>query len=291
MFYALTGRLPENSNERKADGKLSIPTAVFKRLPPHIVNALAGGLQVQKLNRIENFEEMRSRLSSAPTVKAIQNEANRSAKQSEVAESYSSEKKDGVPGYIWGILSVLACLLILLVAGIYWISSNPNAINDMFNPSVEESSEEESEASNENPDSITIPDLVGQRYDDIVARQDANSNYIVIKAVEEMFTDRYEEGVIVSQSPESGASAEKGATIVVTVSMGSQERELPVVTGQSVETAVKLLNAQGFIASGIYISSNTVEEGKVIGYANFNAGDMEKYGSTIVLNISSGPDS
>ena len=291
LFYALTGRLPENSNERKADGKLSIPTAVFKRLPPHIVNALAGGLQVQKLNRIENFEEMRSRLSSAPTVKAIQNEANRSAKQSEVAESYSSEKKDGVPGYIWGILSVLACLLILLVAGIYWISSNPNAINDMFNPSVEESSEEESEASNENPDSITIPDLVGQRYDDIVARQDANSNYIVIKAVEEMFTDRYEEGVIVSQSPESGASAEKGATIVVTVSMGSQERELPVVTGQSVETAVKLLNAQGFIASGIYISSNTVEEGKVIGYANFNAGDMEKYGSTIVLNISSGPDS
>ena len=289
LFYALTGRLPENSNERKADGKLSIPTAVFKRLPPHIVTALAGGLQVQKLNRIESFEEMRNQLSSAPTVKAIQNEANRSAIQSEVVENYTPKKKDGVPGYIWGILSVLACLLILLGAGIYWFSTNPNALNDLFNPS-EESSEEESQESQDNPDGIVIPDLVGQKYDDLLAGQDGNANYIIVSAVEEIPSDRYEEGVIVSQSPEPGLSAEKGAYIVVTVSMGPQERELPVISGQSVETAVKQLNAQGFIASGLYVSNNKVEKGKVIGYANFNAGDKEKYGSTIVINISAGPD-
>ena len=87
-----------------------------------------------------------------------------------------------------------------------------------------------------------------------------------------------------------GISARKGATIVVTVSMGSAERELPIIAGQSVETAVRALNAQGFVASGVYVSSDTVEAGKVIGYTSHTAGDKERYGSTVVINISTGPE-
>ncbi len=289
LFYALTGRLPENSNERKADGKLSIPTAVFKRLPPHIVTTLAGGLQVQKLNRISTFEEMRSQLSSAPTVKAIQNEANRSALQSETAENYTPRKKDGVPGFVWGILTVLACLLILLGAGIYWVYTNPDSFNSLIGANKEES-EEDVIVNPDDPDMITIPNLVGQRYDDVNAKASAGGNFVLIKTTDEV-SDKFEQGVIKSQSPESGITAKKGATIVVTVSMGSAERELPIVAGQSVETAVSALNSQGFIASGVYISSETVPAGKVIGYTSHNAGDKERYGSTVVINISTGPES
>lgn len=288
LFYALTGRLPENSNERKPDGKLSIPTAVFKRLPPHVVTALAGGLQVQKLNRTATFEEMRTQLSSAPTVKAIQNEANRSAAQNEAAQNYS-KKKEGVPGFVWAILSVLACLLILLGAGIYWISSNPDAFNNWFSNNKEES-EEVSEVSYDDPNKIAVPNLVGEKYETVLAKQNTDGNYIVIKSVEDTFSERYEEGVIISQSPESGAAAEKGVSIVVTVSKGSQNRELPVISGQSVETAVRALNAQGFIASGSFVASDSVEEGKVIGYENYNAGDKAPYGSKIIINISSGSE-
>ena len=288
LFYALTGRLPENSNQRKADGKLSIPTSVFKRLPPHIVTALAGGLQVQKLNRIATFEEMRTQLSSAPTVKAIRNEANRNAIQSEAAENYAPRKKDGVPGFVWGILTVLACLLILLVAGIYWISNNPDSFNSFIGGKTEES-EEESIGDPDDPDMIFIPNLVGQRYDDIIAKLNSTSDYVIIKTEDEI-SDKFEEGVIKSQSPESGINARKGATIVVTVSMGSAERELPIIAGQSVETAVRALNAQGFVASGVYVSSDTVEAGKVIGYTSHTAGDKERYGSTVVINISTGPE-
>ena len=71
LFYALTGRLPENSNERKTDGKLSIPTSVYKRLPPHIVSALVDGLQVPKLSRIATFEDMREMLSSNPPISDV----------------------------------------------------------------------------------------------------------------------------------------------------------------------------------------------------------------------------
>ncbi len=288
LFYALTGRLPENSNERKPDGKLSIPTAVFKRLPPHVVTALANGLQVQKLNRIETFEEMRTQLSSAPTVKAIQNEANRSAAQSEAAQNYS-KKKEGVPGFVWGILTVLACLLILLGAGIYWITNNPDAINNIFSNNTEVS-EEESQASNDDPNKLNIPNLVGERYEDIISKQNEDSPYTIIKSKEDEFNDKYEEGIIVSQSPKNGITADKGVTIVVTVSKGQRNKELPVISGQSVETAVRALSSQGFIASGIYVESDSVEEGKVIGYENYNAGDLAPYGSKIIINISTGSD-
>ncbi len=288
LFFALTGRLPENSNERKPDGKLSIPTAVFKRLPPHIVSALAGGLQVQKLNRIATFEEMRTQLSSAPTVKAIQNEANRNAIQSEVAENYTPRKKDGVPGFVWGILTVLTCLLILLGAGIFWIMNNPDSFNSFISGS-NDTAEEDSIQTDADPDMVQVPDLVGQRYDDLVAKLGTNPDYVLIKTEDEI-SDKYEQGVIKSQSPEAGISANKGVTIVVTVSMGSAERELPAIAGQSVETAVRALNAQGFVASGIYVSSDTVEAGKVIKYTSHNAGDKERYGSTVVIQISTGPD-
>ncbi len=288
LFYALTGRLPENSNDRKPDGKLSIPTSVFKRLPPHIVSALADGLQVQKISRIATFEDMRTQLSSAPTVKAIQNEANRNAIQSEVAESYTPRKKDGIPGFVWGLLTVLACLLILLGAGIYWIMNNPDSFNSFITGKQEEQ-EEESVIDDNNPDTVTIPNLVGQRYDEITAKLGTNSDFTLIKTEDEI-SDKFEEGVIKSQSPEPGLSANKGVKIVVTVSMGSAERELPVIAGQSIETAVRALNAQGFVASGVYVSSDTVDAGKVIGYTSHSAGDKERYGSTVVIQISTGPE-
>ena len=287
LFYALTGRLPENSNERKPDGKLPIPTAVFKRLPPHVVTALAGGLQVLQTNRIQTFEKLQTQLSSAPVVKAIQTEATRSAIQSEVAQNYVPKKKTGVPGFVWAILSVMLCLLILLIAGIIWLQNNP--FENLFGSPVEESSQI-SEVSNNDPNMIQIPNLVGQNYNDLIAKQSTNSDYKIVKANEEIFSDKYKEGEIVSQSPEYGVSADKGVTIVVTVSKGLANRELPAISGNSVQTAVKALSDQGFIATGNYVSSDTVEAGKVIGYENYNAGDLAPYGSKITITISTGPE-
>lgn len=288
LFYALTGQLPEKGNERKPDGKLSIPTSIFKRLPPHIVTALSGGLQVNKNERIRTFENLRTQLSAAPTVKAMQNEVTRKEMQNQTVQKYTP-KKEGVPGYVWGIISILAIMLILLVVGTYWIQNNPDGFRAIFgdNGSEEISGDENS---NVNPDLIRIPNLVGQKYDDILSMQNADSDYVIIKANEEIFSDK-EEGTIVSQSPQDGISAEKGVTIVVTVSKGQPNRELPAISGQSLEAAVDALGKQGFIASGIYVASDTVEEGKVIGYENYNAGDMAPYGSKIIINISQGPES
>lgn len=288
LFYALTGRLPENSCDRKPDGKLPIPTAVFKRLPSHVVTALAGGLQVSPKKRIQTFEEMRNQLSAAPTVKAIRTEANRSAMQNAAASRYNNKKKSTVPGYAWAILSVMMCLLILLVTGIMWMQKNPDGLMNIFGGNTEES-EEVSEQSLSDPTMMLIPNIVGEDFNTLIARQTADSDYIVIKANEEAFSNKDKEGTIIAQTPEPGVKAKKGVTIVVTVSKGLPNRELPPVAGLTVDSAVRALNEQGFIASpGNYIASDTVEKGRVIGYENYNAGDMAPYSAKISLNISTG---
>lgn len=74
LFYALTGHLPKNAVERRQDSRLLMSTNTVKRLPPHVVSALANGLQVERENRITDFDELRSQLSVAHTAKAIQEE-------------------------------------------------------------------------------------------------------------------------------------------------------------------------------------------------------------------------
>ncbi len=290
LFYALTGRLPENSSDRKPDGKLPIPTAVFKKLPTHVVMALAGGLQVSTKKRIASFEDMRSKLTSAPTVKAVRTEATRTAMQNEAANRYT-KRKATIPGYAWAAMSVLSCIFILLVAGIMYLKDHPIDSINFFGINNSEQSEESVEESLD-PNMIAIPDLTGKDYSELLAKQTSDSDYIVIKSNEDTFSNKEKEGVIAAQTPEPGVKAEKGAIIVVTVSRGLPNRELPAIAGQTIEAAVKILNEHGFIASpGNYSPSDTVEAGKVIGYDRGNAGDLKPYGSEITLNISTGKES
>ncbi len=79
LFYALTGHLPKSAPERRKDSRLLMSTTTVKKLPPHVVSALANGLQVERENRITDFDELRSQLSVAHTAKAIQDEISRTA--------------------------------------------------------------------------------------------------------------------------------------------------------------------------------------------------------------------
>ncbi|MBQ2279549.1 MAG: hypothetical protein II246_00005, partial [Ruminococcus sp.] len=51
--------------ERLKDSRLLMSTTTVKKLPPHVVSALANGLQVERENRITDFDELRSQLSVA----------------------------------------------------------------------------------------------------------------------------------------------------------------------------------------------------------------------------------
>ena len=302
LFYALTGKLPSDARKRKEDGRLLISTSVVKRLPPHVITALANGLQVDRSIRISDFETLRAQLSAAPTVKAIQEEIARPAVVPQAEES-SGKKKLSNFGY--GIIAAVIALIIFSVAGYFWVSSNP--FQGMFAPSGSTSnpSDPSSPADSSIPEDYTypkdskyfrVPNFVNQKFEDAVKAAEASDEYFVVRTTEDEFSDTVPAGYICSQVPAGMTTVTRGndgVTISVTVSKGPKQRELPKVEGLSLDKAAQTLGDEGFVTNTVLEFSDEVEENKVIGYEkSFKAGQKLDYGSevTIVVSLGKKPD-
>lgn len=295
LFYALTGRLPEDGDKRKPDGKLPLPTAVFKQLPPHVVTALAGGLQVLMSTRTKTCEELKAQLSAAPTVRAIQTEATRNAAQAAAVKSYNANKKNGIPGFAWVLISVLSALLILTVAAIFFVGQMQVEKSDEDDTlsTTSASSAVTSEGISEgisDPNSMVVPNLCDKEYQRVVEEASTTNEYTVIKESEEMFSNTVKEGNVVSQIPEAGSIASKGSTIVVVVSKGPQQRELPSINSLSLEEAIATLSDMGFIVNKTEVANDQIAKGSVIGYKDYKAGDTAPYGAKLTITVSLGSE-
>ena len=293
LFFALTGRLPEDADKRKPDGKLPLPTSVFKQLPPHVVTALAGGLQVLRSARTKSCEELKTQLSAAPTVRAIQNEATRNAAQA--VRSYNAKKKSGIPGFAWVLVSCLSALLIFVVAAIIWISQSN--FNIVISDNSESSTASETAASStasvvsetSDPNSTVAPNLIDKEYSRVLS-ESSGADYTILQESEAMFNSTIQEGHIVSQIPEAGSVISKGSTIVVVVSKGPQQRELPAINNLTVEEAIKTLSEMGFIVNKAEVANDQVAKGSVIGYKDYKVGDTAPYGSKLTITVSIGAE-
>lgn len=302
LFYALTGKLPSDARKRREDGRLLISTNVVKRLPPHVITALANGLQVDRSIRIRDFETLRAQLSAAPTVKAIQEEIARPAVVPQ-AEEISGKKKLSNFGY--GVIAAIVALIVFSAAGYFWISSNP--FQGMFAPTPGTSNASDPTAPSDSsiPEDYTypkdseyfrVPNFVNQKFDDVVKAAEANGEYFVVRTTNDEFSDTIPEGYICSQTPEGMTTVGRGndgVTISVTVSKGPKQRELPKVEGLSLDKAAQALAEAGFITNTVLEFSDTAEENKVIGYEkSFKEGQKIDYGSevTIIVSLGKKPD-
>jgi serine/threonine-protein kinase len=62
-----------------------------------------------------------------------------------------------------------------------------------------------------------------------------------VAAVETAPSDDVDEGLVISQDPGPGAEAEPGDTVVILVSEGAEEREMPNVIGEDADDAEAFL--------------------------------------------------
>ena len=85
-------------------------------------------------------------------------------------------------------------------------------------------------------------------------------------------------------------SQEDGVLVSVTVSKGPQMRELPKVEGLTVDQAASDIAKQGLLATAEYQYSETVADGRVIGYKNHQEGDTLEYGTNITIIVSKGKE-
>lgn len=284
LFYALTGHLPKSAPERKQDSRLLMSTNTVKHLPPHVVSALANGLQVERENRITDFDQLRSQLSVAHTAKAIQDEISRTASMNLTEDTSNSKSRNGMSHISIVIIAASITVLVLGIIGTFWVMQNPLA--GMFGDT---SSTIESTQSTEwtGP---TIPNYLGMTYEEASKAAESDSSITLYRNYTDEYSDEYEEGKIMSQSPAAGSklTQEDGILISVTVSKGSQMRELPKIEGSSIEQAASDIAEKGLLATPEYQYSDKYAEGRVVGYKDHQAGDTVEYGSNVTVIISKG---
>lgn len=283
LFYALTGHLPKSAVERLKDSRLLMSTSTVKSLPPHVVSALANGLQVQRENRITDFDELRSQLSVAHTAKAIQDEISRTASMNITKEQ--SRRNNGMSHTSIVTISVAITVLVLGIAGVFWLMQNPLA--GLFSGNTDATAVSTSSTEWTGP---VVPNYVGMKYEDVVKAAASDDSVVVYRNYNDAYSDKYADGVVMEQYPPAGSKVEQedGITVSVTVSLGAQMRELPAIQGNKIDEAAQSLADAGLLATAEYQYSDTVAENRVIGYKNHVAGDTLESGSNIIIIVSKG---
>lgn len=295
LFYALTGALPASAKERISDGALLMSTSTVKRLPPHVVSALANGLQVKREDRIIDFGDLRSQLSVAPTVKAIQEEISRTAS---MARTEKRKKKNfGMSPISVGIIVTVVASLIFLWIGIMIINNSIETTPPEQIPSNTVIPSQEATVSNEDWTGETLQNYVGKDFEKVRAELSAKGIMAYKDAYSgenDGYSDMFDAGVIMFQNFPEGTplDVDNGFIVTFKVSRGPKAATLPNIENTSLASAVAKLTERGFVVyqDANVTHSDKIAEGKVIGYSKYDAGDMVSLDTPIYLIVSAGPE-
>ena len=131
---------------------------------------------------------------------------------------------------------------------------------------------------------VKVPGLVGMTVDEI--RQEYPDYKYVIEYVE---SADYDAGTVIKQSPSEGRDIKDTQTITLTVSQGTELKEIPRIANLSTTDAQLQLRLQGLTAELVQKHDATVPVGQVIA-TNPAEGTKVKYGSIVQVYVSIGPE-
>ena len=132
-------------------------------------------------------------------------------------------------------------------------------------------------------ETATIPNVAGKSQADAKSALEAAGFSVDVKKSESDTTDV---GYVISQS--KTGTAEKGATITITVSTGPSSLSVPNVVGSTESAAKEALESAGFDVAVDHATSSSVSKGKVIKQSPTGSA---KRGATVTITVSSGPAS
>ena len=135
---------------------------------------------------------------------------------------------------------------------------------------------------------VEVPDVTGKTTEQAIQIiQDAGFE---VGTKDSAYDPNVEAGHVSSQSPKGGNKAEKGSKINLVISQGTEEIEVPDVTGKSLSDAQNALTKAGFVVGNTTEeNSDKVEPGKVA-KQDPQGGKSAKKGSTVNLVVSKGAD-
>lgn len=282
LFFALTGNMPANAKERVKDSRLLISTNTVKRLPPHVVTALANGLQVSREARISDFDELRSQLSVASTVQAIQDEISRTASMTPIK---SENDKPKVNATAVGIVATVVALFVFSAIGLFWLSGNP--MKGFFHK--EEEVKPTTTVEDKNWDGPTVQNYVGMTYQQVMQIAESKGNIVVKVSADGEYSDSIPEDTVISQIPLPGEPIKTADSVIYLVlSNGPEMRTLPSIANKSLDEAARILTSMNFKVIHEAEYSSSYAEDTVLGYSDYKAGDKIEFGSEVKIRVSKG---
>ena len=129
---------------------------------------------------------------------------------------------------------------------------------------------------------VVVPDLRGYTYEE--AEQELESLGLEIEKGNEVFSDEYDEGQIVSQSPKPDMEVKKGKSIRVNISKGSGMETVPNVIGMTESQAREALEAKGFQLGRVTEEESSQVAGTVVRQSPVSGTEAES-GSAVDIVI------
>lgn len=190
------------------------------------------------------------------------------------------------------IIAILVAILILKI-------TSPGGLGGIFsgnNKKTENSSEENSgdptedgSTDEDTSDKATIPMVNVVGLYKTAAEEELKKAGFTAYTIETATDDKVEEGYVISQSVDDGTAIPADEKIVITISEGKEDVEVPDVRGYSDDQATTLLTEAGFVVTHGYEYDDTVEKNKVISQSP-EGKTMQKSGSTVKIIISNGKE-
>ena len=134
-------------------------------------------------------------------------------------------------------------------------------------------------------ETVSMPTVIGQ---DVETARTAVVKAGLIPEITYEESDKFEPGIVMNSSVESGEQVPIGETVLLTV-CGSSGTEVPDVSGMTRDEAEELLTDAGFLVNIAQAYSEDVEEGGVISQ-DPAAGIYAAGGSYVTITVSQGPD-
>lgn len=214
FYYTVTGRPFSVEALRLKD--------LGRHMPKYAIETLKHATLLNPLDRIDNIGDFVLMLDNKATIRKPEK------KKDDKQQNSDLNKK------LWIVIAAL--VVILFAIGISTMTVPENASSSQ--PASQENSITLTEK-------ISVPDLTGKRYKDVMENSEIVNNFYLYTTEE--FSDR-PVGQIISQQPQANISVDKGSIIYITISKGKEKVELQIpygLTGRPEEEVRGLLDTMG----------------------------------------------
>ena len=274
LFFTLVGVFPKPGNERKEDDRLLIPIKTLKTIPPYVVSAIARGLNINEKARTQTFEKLREELTETSALHICEQDE----------DLIRSSNKDNRK--LTNFLGISVAFIVSFIALIVLWNAYSN-YSYLGADEVKESSISNLRSDDGMEEKINVPDLTNINFNDAKSLGETTGNYKLLLS-ERIFNDDVKEGCIISQTPKSGENISKGSNIIVSISKGPKMQKLPQIEGLTLPEASFALSKAGLLPVKVEEYSDTILEGRVIGYSGHSVGDLLEHGEEVTIIVSKG---